>query len=138
MSSPTNPYAEAHEAVSGAGDSRPTAIQIIKDEGLENQLGDKTILITGASSGIGIETARALHFTGAHILMQVRDMSKGEKVLKDILATSPGTGKLELVRMNLDSLQSVREGVAEVLKMTDRLNVLVNNAGKRIKVCTIN
>jgi NAD(P)-dependent dehydrogenase (short-subunit alcohol dehydrogenase family) len=130
MSSPTAPYAAAHENPQGEGDARPTALQIIHDEGLVNKLTDKVFLVTGTSSGIGVETVRALHATGAHVFMQARDMKKAEAVLKDILATSQGTGKLELLYMELGSLKSIREGVAEFLKKSDKLNVLVNNAGK--------
>jgi hypothetical protein len=72
MSSPTAPYAAAHENPQGEGDARPTALQIIHDEGLVNKLTDKVFLVTGTSSGIGVETVRALHATGAHIFMQAR------------------------------------------------------------------
>lgn len=56
-------YEAAHAAPQGPGDSRPTALQIVKDEGLEGKLTDKVIFITGCSSGIGAETARALAAT---------------------------------------------------------------------------
>lgn len=58
-------YIAAHESPNGPGDSRPTAYQIIQDEQLEGKLTDKVILITGCSSGLGIESARALAKTGA-------------------------------------------------------------------------
>lgn len=56
-------YAAAHKNPQGPGDARPTALQIIQDEGLEGKLQDKTFLITGCSSGIGVETARAVAAT---------------------------------------------------------------------------
>ena len=129
MSSPTNPYAAAHASPQGEGDARPTALQIIHDEGLINKMTDKVMLVTGSSSGIGAETVRALHATGAHIFMQVRDMEKGKAVMKDILASSEGTGKLEILHMELGSFASIRAGVVEFLKKSGKLNVLVNNAG---------
>lgn len=129
MSSPTNPYATAHASPQGEGDARPTAIQIIYDEGLVNKMAGKVMLVTGTSSGIGVETVRALHATGADVFMQVRDMEKGERVLKDILASSEGKGKLELLYIELGSFASIRAGVEEFLKKSDKLNVLVNNAG---------
>jgi NAD(P)-dependent dehydrogenase (short-subunit alcohol dehydrogenase family) len=130
MPSTLNPYAAAHENPQGEGDARPTALQIIHDEGLVNKMTDKVMLVTGSSSGLGIETVRALHATGAHIFMQVRDMEKGQQVLEEILATSEGKAKLELIRIELDSFTSVRAGAAEFLKKSDKLNVLVNNAGE--------
>jgi NAD(P)-dependent dehydrogenase (short-subunit alcohol dehydrogenase family) len=124
-----HPYAAAHENPQGEGDARPTALQIIHDEGLVNSMSDKVMLVTGSSSGLGLETVRALHATGAHIFMQVRDMKRGQEVLEEILASSEGNGKLELIEMELDSFKSIRTGAAEFLKRSDKLNVLVNNAG---------
>lgn len=45
-------YTEAHANPQGAGDARPTALQIVKDEGVEGKLGSKVIVLTGATSGI--------------------------------------------------------------------------------------
>jgi NAD(P)-dependent dehydrogenase (short-subunit alcohol dehydrogenase family) len=126
---PTNPYAEVHKDPQSAGDARPTAIQIIKDEGLIGALVGKSMFVTGASSGLGIETVRAFHLTGADVYMQVRDLKKGEGVRQEILSTSEGKGVLELVLMNLDSLESIRAGAKSFLKSHHTLNILVNNAG---------
>ncbi|KAI4145110.1 MAG: hypothetical protein LQ340_006415, partial [Diploschistes diacapsis] len=103
MSSPTNPYAAEHASPKGEGDARPTALQIIEDENVVDKLAGKIFLVTGSSSGIGIETVRALHATGADVYMQVRNMDKGKKVLEDIRSTSKGNGKLELFTMDLSS-----------------------------------
>jgi NAD(P)-dependent dehydrogenase (short-subunit alcohol dehydrogenase family) len=127
---PMNPYADAHASPHGEGDARPTASQIIKDEGLVNKLTDKVILITGGSSGLGIETVRALHTTGAHIFIQARDMKKAQDVAEEIKTSSKGTGAIDLIKMDLDSFASIRAGVADFLKKSNQLNVLVNNAGK--------
>lgn len=129
MTSTFAPYSSLFENPQGPGDARPTALKVVEDEGRVNNMTDKVMLVTGCSSGIGIETARALHATGATLFMHVRDLKKGEAVVKDILATSPGKGKIELLRFDLDSLDSVRAGAAEFLKKSDKLNVLVNNAG---------
>ncbi|KAM0544358.1 hypothetical protein ACHAPJ_011894 [Fusarium lateritium] len=72
-------YVALHQSPSGPGDSRPTAIQIIKDEGLEGKLNDQVILVTGCSSGIGIETAKALHPTGAVLTDLPRHLSDEQK-----------------------------------------------------------
>ena len=65
-------FAEAHknENLRGPGDARPTALQIIKDEGLEGKMTDKVFIVTGASAGIGVETGRALAATGGKVLQR--------------------------------------------------------------------
>jgi hypothetical protein len=55
-------YAAAHANPQGPSDARPTALQIIKDEGVEGKLHDKVIIITGTSSGIKIETVCTLGY----------------------------------------------------------------------------
>jgi len=132
MSSPRNilaPYADVHKSPEGPGDTRPTAMQIVEDEQLINRWSDKTVLITGGSSGIGVETARALHATGAHVFITARDTGKAEKVRSDILSKSPSTSPFEIIPMELDSLASVREGAADFLTKSKGLNILINNAG---------
>ncbi|MCJ1231466.1 hypothetical protein MMC12_008143 [Toensbergia leucococca] len=118
-------YAAAHASPNGAGDSRPTALQIINDEGLEGKLKGKIILITGCSSGIGIETARALSATGATLYLTARDMKKGEVALSGIL----DYGRVHLLELDLNSLASVRTCAREFLSKSKTLNVLINNAG---------
>lgn len=126
-------YAEAHKLanLNGPGDARPTALQIIKDEDLTGKLADKVFLITGVSSGIGIETLRALHTTGAHVYGTVRDVAKGQKVVDTILSENhPSGGKITLIEMSLDSLASVRSGASSFLqKSNNQLNALITNAG---------
>jgi NAD(P)-dependent dehydrogenase (short-subunit alcohol dehydrogenase family) len=90
------------------------------------KLSDKIVLITGCSSGIGIETARAIKTTGAHVYATARDMAKGEKALADILEP----GKLDLLPLDLNSLVSVRQLASTLLEKTGgKLNVLITNAG---------
>jgi hypothetical protein len=57
---PPSKYTEAHKNPKGAGDARPTPLQITADSNLTSKLKDKPLIVTGCSSGIGIETARAL------------------------------------------------------------------------------
>lgn len=126
-------YASAHASPQGPGDARPTAMQIIEDEGLiDGKLQGVTALVTGASSGIGVETARALHAAGAHVVMPVRNRDKGEASVRDITesnAQRARAGELELMDLDLDSLQSVRSFAAAFLEKHERLHLLINNAG---------
>ncbi|KAI6872263.1 NAD(P)-binding protein [Hortaea werneckii] len=121
-------YAEAHKTRTGPGDARPTALQIVEDEGLLGKLTDKVFLVTGTSSGIGVETLRALYATGGHVIGTVRDMTKGQNVVDEIQETTKG-GKITLVEMEMDSLASIKNGAAQIMEQTKQLNVLVCNAG---------
>ena len=128
---PYQPYAEVHKTTEGPGDARPTALQIIKDNDVAGKLKGKTILITGCSAGIGVETARALYETGAQLYLTARDMPKLDKVIEEIVSSStiqdaPRPKPLEI---HLDSLDSVRKGAEEFKKQSNQLNILINNAG---------
>lgn len=123
-------YAAAHTDTKGPGDARPTALQIIKDEGLVGKLNDKQFLVTGSSSGIGIETVRALHATGATVFATARNKSKGQKVIEEIMSSdTENKSPIHLIEMDNNSLDSVRKGAEEVKSRTNKLNVLINNAG---------
>jgi NAD(P)-dependent dehydrogenase (short-subunit alcohol dehydrogenase family) len=81
------------------------------------------IVVTGASSGIGIETARALAACGAAVVMTVRDPSRAA----DVVDTVGPNGTL--VTLDLASLDHVRAGADAILESWPRVHVLVNNAG---------
>ncbi|KAI7543763.1 NAD(P)-binding protein [Hortaea werneckii] len=121
-------YAEAHKTRTGPGDARPTALQVVEDEGLIGKLTDKVFLVTGTSSGIGIETLRTFYATGAHVIGTVRNMTKGQQVVDDIQETMKG-GKITLIEMEMDSLASIKKGAAQIMEQANQLNVLVCNAG---------
>ncbi|KAI6184296.1 WW domain-containing oxidoreductase [Aphelenchoides bicaudatus] len=87
-----------------------TALEVLKDV----DLSDKTILITGTTAGIGIETARSLAIRGAHIVMANRQTEHR---------------KIDIINMDLTSLQSVQAGAKEFLNKNWPLHVLILNAG---------
>ncbi len=122
-----NKYAEVHkkENLAGPGDARPTALQIIKDEDLIGKMSDKVFLVTGASAGIGPETGRALAATGGKVFLTVRDLKKGEAACSSFLEP----GRVELLEMDNNSLSSVRSAAKTFLSKSNKLNVLVCNAG---------
>lgn len=118
-------YAEAHVSTTGPGDARPTALQIVKDEGMTDKLKGKVIVVTGVSSGLGIETVRALATTGASFYLTARDLTKAKNALGDIFEPS----RMKLVEMDQTSFKSVRAAAKTILADTDKISILVNNAG---------
>lgn len=107
---------------------RPDADDILREEGIKDW-SDKTILITGASAGIGVETAKAFAKVGAQLILPVRDMEKATKVVADIQKETDGKANITLLTLDLASLQSVRECAAEFVKLNRPLNILILNAG---------
>ncbi|MFD3557437.1 oxidoreductase [Streptomyces goshikiensis] len=83
----------------------------------------RTALVTGASGGLGLETARVLARRGARVILACRDVERG------IAAAARVGGRAEVVRLDLGSLASVREAAERVRDRVDRLDLLVNNAG---------
>lgn len=86
------------------------------------------IVITGASTGLGEESTRALAEHGASITMAVRDPGRGEAAAERIRAAVPGAD-LELGLVDLESVDSVRDFAAWYLAGHDRIDVLIDNAG---------
>jgi NAD(P)-dependent dehydrogenase (short-subunit alcohol dehydrogenase family) len=85
-------------------------------------------LITGATSGIGKETALALAKLGATVVFTARDIKKGEEIRDQFRALSRNE-MIEVLECDLSSLQSVRDCCARFRSKYDRLHVLLNNAG---------
>ena len=83
-------------------------------------LSGRTIVVTGASSGIGTTTSRDLAVAGAHVVLAVRDIEKGQRVAQNI------KGNVEVRHLELADLESVRKFAAE---WSGDLDVLINNAG---------
>ncbi|KAI1373542.1 short-chain dehydrogenase [Hypoxylon crocopeplum] len=126
------PYAKLHRAPQGPGDDRPTASQIVEDQGLvaSSEWSGRVVLIIGCSpGGLGPEVARAIRLTGADVFITVRDIAKGLQVVQELLSDGK-PGKVQAIHMDLGSLESVRAGAQDFLRKTgNKLNVLINNAG---------
>ncbi|MFI5782758.1 SDR family oxidoreductase [Nocardia sp. NPDC051570] len=88
----------------------------------------KTFVITGANSGTGKEAAARLAGAGAQVIMAVRTPEKGERAKAEILADHPAA-ELEVRRIDLADLDSVRRFADELIASGQRVDVLVNNAG---------
>jgi NAD(P)-dependent dehydrogenase (short-subunit alcohol dehydrogenase family) len=91
-------------------------------------LAGKLVVVTGANSGTGKEAARRLAGAGAHVVMAVRTMAKGEQARAEILAAHPGA-KLDIRRVDLAELASVGEFADGLIADGTPVDVLVNNAG---------
>jgi len=88
----------------------------------------KTVLITGATSGIGKETALCLAAKGARVVCINRNKEKSEELLRHLYAVCP-SAQHEYLIADLSSLKQVRQAAEEFLSRHSRLDVLINNAG---------
>jgi NAD(P)-dependent dehydrogenase (short-subunit alcohol dehydrogenase family) len=88
-------------------------------------LAGRTAIVTGANSGIGLETAKALAHAGAHVVLAVRDEAKG----RSAAGTRPASGAKEVRHLDLASLDSVR---AFARDWSGPIDLLINNAGVMI------
>jgi protochlorophyllide reductase len=87
----------------------------------------RTALITGANSGLGLETARALAQRGARVVMACRSLAKAEATCQDL--AGDGGGELIPLQLNLADLASVRHGATEIAARWSAIDLLINNAG---------
>ncbi|KAK9053138.1 hypothetical protein SSX86_029768 [Deinandra increscens subsp. villosa] len=87
-----------------------------------------TAIVTGATSGIGLETARVLALRGVRVVMPVRNLESGKKV-KDIIAEKIPYAKLEVMELDVSSLESVRKFASQYCSKGLPLNILILNAG---------
>lgn len=89
---------------------------------------DKICLVTGATDGIGLQTAKALSAMGATVYIHGRNREKGKHALKVITAET-GNDSVYFLQADYSSLDDVRAMAAELNQKIERLDVLVNNAG---------
>jgi NAD(P)-dependent dehydrogenase (short-subunit alcohol dehydrogenase family) len=88
----------------------------------------RTALVTGANTGIGLETARMLALKGAKVVLACRDAGKGQAAVDRIMAEKPA-GSATLGSLDLSDLDSVAAFAASFASAHDRLDLLINNAG---------
>ncbi len=88
----------------------------------------KIAIVTGANSGIGFETARALADKGADVILACRNRDKGEAAVRQIVQAHPGA-RVEFGHLDLSDLASVRRFAEAFTRRAGRLDQLINNAG---------
>ena len=88
----------------------------------------KTVIITGANTGMGLETAVDLAKRGARVILACRNKEKGETAVSEVKKRSKSLNTA-FVRIDLASLDSVREFAAKILEKEPRIDILINNAG---------
>ncbi|CAB3982943.1 WW domain-containing oxidoreductase [Paramuricea clavata] len=106
-------------------DTFKTAMDILKDKNLAG----KVVIITGANSGIGFETTKAMSLYGAHVIMACRDIRKGNMAaekIRDIRKTL--IPKLNVLRLDLASLESIENFAEQFKAMKLPLHILICNA----------
>ncbi|MFC4321221.1 oxidoreductase [Litchfieldia salsa] len=91
-------------------------------------MSDKVIIITGANSGLGLETAKHFVDSGNIVVMAVRNKNKGEEAKAALLKSFP-EAKIDALHLDLASLTSVHQFVETFSKNYTRLDLLINNAG---------
>ncbi len=98
----------------------------VDEKTLSKDISGKAYIVTGANSGVGLETTRQLVKQGGHVIMACRRPEAAAEAAKSFTGLK---GTYEVMRLDLADLQSVRDFVAEFLKKHDKLAALVCNAG---------
>ena len=93
---------------------------------LEKRVAGKTVLITGASSGIGLTTAHQLADAGAHVLLVARTQETLEQVKSEIEAKG---GKASIFPCDLNNMEAIDEVSKQIIASVDHIDILINNAG---------
>ncbi len=91
------------------------------------KLNGKTAIVTGANSGMGLATVKALAEAGAHVIMLCRSSERGKAALDKL--KDQGDYSLNLILCDLGDYSSIKAFAAEVKRKYDHLDILVNNAG---------
>ncbi|BBZ20519.1 SDR family NAD(P)-dependent oxidoreductase [Mycolicibacterium gadium] len=88
----------------------------------------RVAIVTGANSGLGYDTAALLAGKGAHVVMAVRNLDKGNEALQRIQGTHPNA-QVTLQELDLSSLDNTRKAAEEMRSAYPRIDLLINNAG---------
>jgi NAD(P)-dependent dehydrogenase (short-subunit alcohol dehydrogenase family) len=96
-------------------------------EQMPSQAG-RTAVVTGANSGLGLATVRALAAAGAQVVLACRDTAKGEAAAKEIRGRTPGASVI-VEPLDLASLDSVRACAERLVSGCESIDLLINNAG---------
>jgi NAD(P)-dependent dehydrogenase (short-subunit alcohol dehydrogenase family) len=91
-------------------------------------LSGRVVVVTGANSGLGLQTASVLAAKGAHVLLAARDEPKLARAM-DTITRSTSDAKLTAVLLDLGNLAAVADAAAAILQQVSRVDLLVNNAG---------
>jgi NAD(P)-dependent dehydrogenase (short-subunit alcohol dehydrogenase family) len=111
-----------------------TAVEALRGQRLDGL----TAIVTGASSGLGVETTRALAFAGANVVLACRSVVDGETVAARLRAELPANaGQLEVAALDLADLDSVRAFCGAFLASGRTLDLLINNAGVMARPLTL-
>jgi len=88
----------------------------------------KTILITGANSGLGLEASKVLSGKGAHVIMTARNLKSGNEAIS-LIKKENANAKLDLMQLELSDFASIHKFSEEFHKKYKQLDVFINNAG---------
>ena len=97
---------------------------------LQQKVNGKTIIVTGASSGIGLTVSKYLAQAGAHVLLLARTKDKLDEVKAEIEAEG---GKASVFPCDLNDMESIDAVSKEILASVDHIDILINNAGRSIR-----
>ncbi|OAT68554.1 short-chain dehydrogenase [Mycobacteroides immunogenum] len=88
----------------------------------------RVAIVTGANTGLGLETAKALAAHGAHVVLAVRNAEKGQAAA-DAITAAHSQADVRLQSLDLSSLESIRRASDELKSRYDKIDLLINNAG---------
>jgi retinol dehydrogenase 12 len=100
---------------------------MVHPQNMNDTMTGKTVVVTGATSGIGFHAAKAMAQQGARVFITARDQAKGDDAVAKLKLV--GNDRIELLMVDFASMASIRSAAAELRQRTDHIHVLLNNAG---------